>query len=213
MAQNRAELPDLGQRSNDEILQLLENGEIRPYDRVHYRGDTWTPLVNLFALRADYQAVAKVLAMGADPTAVDSSRCSSVYAAVKGGNIRIVEKLLQLGASANLADGGAGLTPLCIAACAGRSDIVKLLLDHGAISDVVTRGPGIRKWPLVYAVESGDKATVLTLLERKCSTKLKFGLSNLSIMSFLTADISPDIRQVVLEAVNAQKHMGIAGAP
>ena len=73
-------------------------------------------------------------------------------------SFHIVKLLLESGADPNKAGAGADITPLCMAAFHGMTNVVKLLLDRGA--DQNKR----RETPLHYAAIGGHKDVVTMLL-------------------------------------------------
>lgn len=86
------------------------------------------------AVRAnDLKVVQKLLDSGADPDASDPSLSPPVAIATSKGYTAILEALLNHRAAVNSHDPNhEGATPLLLAAETGRTDIVNLLLKHGA---------------------------------------------------------------------------------
>lgn len=120
--------------------------------------DGKTPL--LIAARAgDVAAVEALLDGGADLDAVDTRGYGALTLAIAGGHPAVVRALLARGASAAIATE----SPLIAAARDGATDLVALLLDHGApieARDHLGRGP------LYWAAYQGHRATVELLLDR-----------------------------------------------
>ena len=77
--------------------------------------------------------VARLLAHGANPEAVDTAGTTTLYAAAVAGEAGKVRQLLEAGADPNRISTGPGEgTPLCAAACWGYLETVDALLSHGA---------------------------------------------------------------------------------
>jgi ankyrin repeat protein len=83
-----------------------------------------TPL--MMATEKRPTTVATLLQLGAKPDLVDSEGSTALHHAVRFGNLKSVEALLNAGASRNLKD-GAGRTPADIAQQLGRRTIYKLI--------------------------------------------------------------------------------------
>jgi len=102
--------------------------------RIHtLSGDGWTPL-HLATAFGSPETVALLLGSGAkvDAFSQNPQRNQPLHAALAlGKNPRIIEVLLQHGASPNATQAG-GFTPIFSAATANRRDLAELLLGHGA---------------------------------------------------------------------------------
>jgi uncharacterized protein len=78
--------------------------------------------------------------------------------------------LLNRGAQVDAAD-GEGVTPLVLAAYRGQIDVVKLLLEHGALVNARENRNGLSS--LSHAVGRGDKELVAVLLSHGADPWLK----------------------------------------
>ena len=96
-------------------------------------GDGWTPL-HLAAFFGRAQATARLLDAGADIAAVSANSTANtpLHAAIAGRtDFSTIELLVRRGADPN-ARGGAGYTPLHVAASRGALPVIELLLAAGA---------------------------------------------------------------------------------
>ena len=90
-------------------------------------------------------------------------RQGDIFQAAKAGDARAVERLLAAGTDPNAKEPKAGYTPLHIAAFSGRTEVVRVLLDHGAQVDA---RDNMDMTPLMEAVaamkeENADAARLL----------------------------------------------------
>ena len=107
--------------------------------------------------------------MGPDDAARSDTR-APLFRAIRRGNPRIVEALLERGTRGGLEPRDRivhrrnqfSQTPLYVAARCGNRDVVDVLLKHGAS---VNWSNGYGKTPVVGAIESGDVDMLLHLLE------------------------------------------------
>jgi ankyrin repeat protein len=127
-----------------------------------------TPL--LYAtLYGDAEAVQRLIKSGADPNIKNAAGATALMWAVN--DLEKTRLLIEAGADVN-ARSEDGRTPLIIAATRyGSSQIVKLLLDHGANPSVKVPGPNGDMTPLAEAAYSGDAAVLQLLLEHGADTK------------------------------------------
>jgi uncharacterized protein len=120
--------------------------------------DGWAPL-HLAAAFAEPDAVCLLLEHGAHAHQVSHNpqRNQPLHAAVAlGGSEATVLLLLEAGADVNATQAG-GFTPLHSAAAAGKPELVKLLLKHGARADIrCDQG----KLPGDYARERGHDSVI-----------------------------------------------------
>lgn len=121
--------------------------------------DDFTPLANA-ARAGDVATVRTLIARGADPNQIAGQNSwPPLLHAIHTDQIRSVEALLDGGADINRASPN-GTTPLMMAAGYGYTDIVELLLKHGANPRIP--GPdGVRALELaVTGVPDIDRFTV-----------------------------------------------------
>ncbi|XP_014677172.1 PREDICTED: putative ankyrin repeat protein RF_0381 [Priapulus caudatus] len=103
-----------------------------------------------------------LLEAGANPNVTDTkSGATPLMMAVSKGEEAMVQMLLSHGTDANAADWQAH-TSLHHAACVGRLDIVRLLLEAGADPNVDDAESGVT--PLMWAVSKGEETVVQMLL-------------------------------------------------
>jgi len=81
------------------------------------------------------------------------------------GDVNAAMSALTKGADVNIADEG-GWTPLALALWSRKIELVKTLLDKGAIVNAPDTDSGVFEAPLVAAVNSGNIETVKLLIER-----------------------------------------------
>jgi thioredoxin-related protein len=110
--------------------------------------DGESELALLAAVEAQRQpAVLRLLTAGADPDRANRFGESSLHIAASG-DVAIVQSLLDAGANPNARDAG-GVTPLMLAAGAGRDETVTLLRGAGARLDMKDyQGSSVRDWAL-----------------------------------------------------------------
>ena len=114
------------------------------------------------AKNGDEVSVAKLLAAGAHPDAVDSQRNTALIFAARGGHLGIARRLLEHGAIVNWQDGEL-VTPLILASFKRHPALVRLLLDHGA--DTSIRDKWGRR-ALDYALRRGDDDPIAAILRQ-----------------------------------------------
>jgi ankyrin repeat protein len=99
-----------------------------------------------------------------------AEKCAELFAAVRGGDVARVEKLLKSGADVNVVNEELE-TPLHLAAGGGHLGLVELLIKHGA--DVNAQDSEGRT-PLCIATANNDDVVVELLLKHgatPCATK------------------------------------------
>ena len=80
---------------------------------------------------SDRDALAFVVARGADVNSADAAGDRPLHRAVTQGQLLLVKRLIALGAEVNLTN-AQGLTPLALAQAGGQRDIAALLATYGA---------------------------------------------------------------------------------
>src|SRR5262249_14308438 len=137
--------------------------------------DGKTPLITA-AERGQDGATELLLAGGSAVDVPDNWRRSPLHYAVKRGNIKLVESLLNAGANPNVKDSpdDKGTTPLHIAAESGNKEIVAFLLRHRAYPYALNTQD---RSPLDLAVFNGH-TEVAELMRQHCSELLQLGLSS-----------------------------------
>jgi hypothetical protein len=91
----------------------------------------------------------------------DAAQETELFASITRGEAAKVSELIAAGVDVN-AKGQNGMTPLVMACCATRSDMVKMLLDAGADPNL----PGAQNSSaLLYAVMASDLQTIKMLLD------------------------------------------------
>ena len=120
----------------------------------------------LYGIRDGKSSVAELLLeAGADPNLTDRRGFAPVHIAVARNDTKIVQRLLDYGATINIRTRSDGKTPLIIAAAAGFEEMVEMLLSRGADPSIVDSGG---KSPLERAVEC-HRAGVAEILNRVIS--------------------------------------------
>lgn len=141
---------------------LVEKGaDVNAFDRVA------SPLYQA-AFGKNVEVVRFLLDRGAKVDAkLPENKETTLHAAARSGDLAVMAVLLSHGAKVDALNEG-GITPLMVAAHGGHPGAVKLLLDKGAeVNRVCTAvTPVVARWtPLMFSVLSGDRDTVLVLLE------------------------------------------------
>jgi len=109
-------------------------------------------LLHHAAHHGSVECIAALVALGADPKALDSGGCTPLMIAAAAGHLDAVRELLKHDDRIDLAS-KYGWTPLVFAASREREAVVRLLLERGADYDLLT------------AVARGDLARVKALVE------------------------------------------------
>lgn len=137
--------------------------DVRNVDRiVKGYGQSPTPQLSLFAHLGQVEKVERLLSAGANPDALDKNNGSALLMALQGGNDACIRSVLSRTSRdvLNITTHG-GNSVLGEAVCMGRSDLVRALLEKGAM--VETKGPD-HQTPLYLAV--GHFADVETEMRR-----------------------------------------------
>jgi len=109
----------------------------------------------------------RLLDNGADP---NKRRNGTTPLYVASGNAQKARLLLEAGADPN-AESPEG-TPLCFAASWGELESVRILLDHGADSNLIEDADATGVTPLIWAVQKGHTEVARLLLERAADPNL-----------------------------------------
>ena len=167
----------------------------------------WTPLM-LASWRGQTDMVELLLSQGADVDAAGEDGHSALSRAAQSGHLRIVEMLLNAGASAVPdSDSGTKISPLISAVESGHEDIVRRLVreyDHSGTS------VGWLHQALSIAIERGSGAVAKALLETGVPWEIKTAqISSSWLTAALRGDI--DLLEILLARggdVDAADHFG-----
>ena len=121
-----------------------------------------TPLLAASLIWGNHTVVDKLLAKGADVSAIDSDGWTPLVKAAASGDSAIVRTLLSKGATPEQATNT--FTPLTIAAWNGHVEIVRLLLENGA--GVNTKDANFGVTPLAAAAFFDREAIARILIEK-----------------------------------------------
>jgi ankyrin repeat protein len=106
---------------------------------------------------------------------ISLAQCTHLLIASALGFTQMAEKLIQKDPNVN-AEGGT-LSPLCLAICSGRLDLVKCLLSAGA-DPQSNNLHDLRSSPLCLAVEQGNPDLVQLLLNRGAAKSINIAVRN-----------------------------------
>ena len=120
--------------------------------------------LHIATAEARKEVVKLLVERGANVNAVDTFDHTPLHEAVLKGNVTIIAALLAVKAVNVDAKCKHGMTPLLLAARAGKAEIVKLLCDRGA--DLEAKDPR-QMTALMWAAASGHTSVVETLVEQK----------------------------------------------
>jgi ankyrin repeat protein len=112
-------------------------------------------------VKGNIEQVKSLIAKGANVNAKDDRGQTSLHLAVRNFYEEIVEFLISEGADVNASQTDASWTPLLDAASTGQTEVIKLLLQHGAKVDV---GDKFGYTPLYYAMWSEEKDAIKALI-------------------------------------------------
>lgn len=143
----------------DCLQTLLNAGALR--DSADNQG--WTPL--MFAVQSGFDDIVEVLlSAGASVDAKDKLQRTALMQAARCENLSIAEQLIVAGADVNaIGFRGTVFTPLIVAATAGANDVIRMLVESGAIVDFLDLKDGYTA--LMMAARMGHADTVKLLLE------------------------------------------------
>ena len=146
------------EEDTNKIIHLLDSGHSA--DSLDQEG--WSPLM-LAAASEQMDVFELLLDHGARDQHVEPVTKQSVLMQVaSSGHLKIVERLLKVGANPNLWDRD-HTTALQFASASGKVEVISLLLDHGALIDHQDRS---RRTALTLAVFNGHRSSAERLLER-----------------------------------------------
>jgi ankyrin repeat protein len=157
----------------DAVVELQEAGADMNASRSNL-GLGLSPLSTAASI-GNPEMVNLVLALGADPSAVDDGGWYPLHFAIEGGPEKenVLDALLEAGADVNTPSQSV-LRPLDVAARKGYAGAIRKLLEHGADpnSSISSIDP-----PLFYATQSGNLASVRALLDggAKCDIVFRNG--------------------------------------
>jgi uncharacterized protein len=112
----------------EDVVDALLN---RPELDTNSRGLNGRPVLLAYVWRDNKERVEKLLAHGADVSAVDADGDTALHGAAKSGNVEIMRLLLDKGANPNATNRQGG-TPLMWTAVFGHDAAARLLLSRGA---------------------------------------------------------------------------------
>ena len=150
--------------------------------------------------RASYEQVAKAIAEGADPAALDANGHTPLVLATWRGNLAAMEALLEAGVDPNRLDGGADRVAMHVAFT---GEAVALLFDYGA--SVSVRGSGVT--PLHEVARHGTSEAVQALIRRGADVNAATATIGNTPLHNAAEYASPAVVQMLLEAgadVNAR---------
>jgi ankyrin repeat protein len=147
----------------------IQTSEARDEQQHSFAG---TPL-HIATARNDQSLVELLLARKADTDATNNVGETPLHIAARG-NLKLTELLLANRASVDPINNN-GETPLDLVAGSGSTNVVSILISHGA--DVNARNPIDRGWkgwtPLIYAVSSSRSQAIPLLLKSKANPNVK----------------------------------------
>lgn len=89
--------------------------------------------------RGNFELLDECLVAGVSVNALDKSGCSALHGVAQGGHVQCLMRLLKEPKLAINLQNKLGDTPLHCAAVRGHSEVVRVLLDHGAQQDITNR--------------------------------------------------------------------------
>lgn len=141
-----------------------------------------------YAAQGDSATVELLLAAGVSPKTVEPTRrVTALHTAASQGHLRLVERLIELGAEVDASD-WQGITPLIAACAVGHRSVVKALLRGGAKIDVV---PVSAPTALIAAIQSGNAALVDELLSAGASPRLADSFKTTPLLAAQRANRQP----------------------
>ena len=146
-------------RNNDYLnaKKLIKSGE--DVNDANESGES--VLAHAIRHHCDFDLLMLLVENGADVFDFDDEGVSIFDMAITYGNTRMVEFLLQKGVDVNQTNRKSGFTPLMAAACYGRVDVAKILLQNGANKDA----QDIKGFNATDFARKMNKKTILELLD------------------------------------------------
>lgn len=129
-----------------------------------------TALMNAIK-KEDAEAVARLIAQGADVNTLDGNRDAPLVMAAYLGNPAIVGQLLEAGADVKAVDPGMQATALHAAAYAGRAAAAALLIQHHV--DINKQGPKNGYTALHDAIWQGHVETAKVIIDAGANLSLR----------------------------------------
>ncbi|XP_063288369.1 ankyrin repeat and SOCS box protein 12-like [Pelobates fuscus] len=138
-----AELRDAVFKDKPQYLNELLSQDL--YKRLINTAFGWCNPITYLHLAANngfIQCIQILLANGADVDRINAAYETPLYSAVHAGHFDCVEELLKAGANPS---GNSYTSPVVIASCMGKANILKKLLEYGAAANLKTKIPIVRR--------------------------------------------------------------------
>ena len=146
------------------FLSVLASLHMHPL-AISASSECWTP-VHDAAMRGDANELSELLnsdRFQADAEDLCETKIRPLHLATASGSTESVRALLDAGASADVAHGGNGATPLIAAAAAGNTEMVEMLCEANA---KVNRAEARNMTAIMFAAQQGYSQVVDMLLAR-----------------------------------------------
>lgn len=147
----------------------------------------------------DTEAVARLIAGGADLNAAMGDGMTALHLAAQSGQLAMVEALLEAGAEPDPTTRIGNYTPLHIASSQAKGDIVRELLKAGAKVNAITSNSRVTALHLA-AQEVGGADAVEALLEHGADPNAREGSSGQTPLMFAAAKNRADSIELLLAA-------------
>lgn len=165
-----ARQPDFNCQAAKEVQAVMERLKADPESEMMasmletaHKGHPFILAIRLF--RDDL--VAELIEAGFDPKVEQSNGDYPLDVAISGWSpgikTDVILRLLEAGADVNRTD-KSGVSPLHYASMSGHSDVVSLLLKHGANPNLPTTADILKKWTPLHCAVKGDRSEVVALL-------------------------------------------------
>ncbi|EKD83398.1 MAG: ankyrin [uncultured bacterium] len=201
-----ARQPDFNCQAAKEVQAVMERLKNDPDSQMMatmletaHKGHPFILAIRLF--RDDL--VAEMIEAGFDPKFEQSNGDYPLDVAISGWSpgikTDVIVRLLEAGVDVNRTD-KSGVSSLHYASMSGHSDVVSLLLKHGANPDLPTTADVLKKWtPLHCAVKGGKSEIVAMLLAGGGDPHLKNG-EGVSPLEMAKANNSEDLVKMLSDA-------------